>query len=58
MYECPNCTLQQAHEIYTCMNCGHVVKEYKKFGGWQPQCEEPDIDGAQMAHDEMENDHG
>ncbi len=41
MYECPNCTLEQAHKIYTCMNCGHVVEEY-----------EPD--GAQMAHNELE----
>ncbi len=43
MYECPNCTLEQAHKIYTCMDCGHVVEEY-----------EPD--GAQMAHDIMEID--
>ena len=27
MYECPNCTYEQLHQIYTCMQCGHVVKE-------------------------------
>ena len=42
MYECPNCTNQFKHEIYTCVNCGHLVKS-------------PDIDGAQMAHDAMED---
>ena len=26
MYECPNCTMQQEHEIYTCLHCRHVVK--------------------------------
>jgi predicted RNA-binding Zn-ribbon protein involved in translation (DUF1610 family) len=27
MYECPNCTEKQEHEIYTCLHCRHVIKQ-------------------------------